>query len=461
MNDILQIFVPVLILAISIIGIVVLGPYVLALKKWGFTFLPEGQILTVMNGATRSKHIARIKGWQVKDGRIIKASSDQRHEGGIRDFYHDIFGVYFYGIPPFRQLWQRQFSWNKWSTNAKGSTQQLLVPRSGLVTSTYFRFPYGYGFTDMETSARTIDPNDSTADPKKSGRSGLTIKVNIELLIEVQAFDVDHMLFPDLTWYTELIAAIEQILRGEVGRLTYEELVEERHHANHGGITRTIMDSLCGGKIQHNGVNYDMVPLIETDFEGIDNETANALIALIPSVQQIGVIVRKIDLRNIAVSGTPEEVEKILSTINAPAVAQKQAEAKLITARAEGASIREVGAAKAEVIKHTGAAEASSILARTSAYGTGEIGRVVAQGDGNARALEKVPWLTHLVTGERGVGVILGDSNRQGAPNSNEPQDATEPAPAPTQPAATRQQYRSAKTKSWTDDRRRRKGGKQ
>jgi hypothetical protein len=398
---------------IMLVALVFLAPYALAKKrKYGFTFIPQGEILPVMNGESCTGYLSKLGGWYVADnGQVLKGENPKFD---LLRLYHNWFGVYFYGVPPFRKLWEGEFSWVKWM---KEGGKDVLVERAARsIDSIYFQFPYGYRFGGLETTP--ADPATQTGN--KDHRSSLVIPVFLEKLFDVRAANVHTMVFPEVTWLTQLVAMMEGVLRPQVGQQSYENLVSADPLAK-GGIVEQIMRALCGNPGVINGKQYDPVELAKKQFDDtrFTDDEINRIIAGMPVVVETGVFVTRIDIRNVGIDAPPEEVKRILELVNGPAEAVKLAAAK--TTEAE---------ARANAIRLVGQAEGAAAEARVKAYAAaGErIGVTLAQGDSLATALGKVGGLRQLVLGSNDTSVILGP------PTEDTDEDGTRGTPKGTNP---------------------------
>lgn len=438
MNTALFVEIALIIIALLFVGLALLVPYALARKrKYGFTFIPQGEILPVMGGESCVGYLSHLEGWDVMpDGRVNKV--DTRTSLGFWGYYHKWFGVYFYGVPPFRQLWEGEFSWNKWM---KQGGKDVLVERAARsINSIYFQFPYGYRFGGLETK-----PASGTTDH----RGSLVIPVYLEMLFDVRAANVHTMAFPEVTWLMQLVAMMEGVIRPEVGNSSFEDLIAPTPEKKN-LLIESMMRVLCGekGKLPGSNKPYDPVALARKQFldPSYTHDEINWIIHNMPVVIETGVFVTRIDIRSIGIDASEAETARLLQLVNGPAEAAKKAEARVTEAEAEATAIRKVGEA-----------EGAAARARVEAYGSAgpEIGAALAHGDSLTAALGNVPGLKTLVLGAQGTSVILPGTDDPAGSGSGGPQWQKNPnaAPKQTNPPQPQQQ----KPKKWTS---RRSGGR-
>lgn len=169
-----------------LLGMIPLWIYILAKKGIGWVMIPEGQIMVIVEGNTVHKFIGRIKDYSVHPTTGVLT-----YTGGATPV-SGWYGISWIGIPPFRRVYTYKFRWNKWSKADKTATKNSVMPKEDLEThSVFFRAPYAIEITDAETSDGA--------------------KMNIQLLISVQAENVECMLFKTPDWLANLTAKITDV----------------------------------------------------------------------------------------------------------------------------------------------------------------------------------------------------------------------------------------------------------
>lgn len=169
--------------ALVLIAMIPLWIYTLAKKGIGWVMLPEGQIMTIMSGKSRHKFIARIKDYSIDSAGVITHTPGVTAPTGW-------YGISWIGMPPFRRVYTYLFHWNKWAKK-KDAKEHTVEPKEGLATSVYFRFPYAIEITDAETADGA--------------------KINLRLLVTIEAVNVEVMLFKTSDWLANATAKITAV----------------------------------------------------------------------------------------------------------------------------------------------------------------------------------------------------------------------------------------------------------
>ncbi|MEN9613754.1 MAG: hypothetical protein RLZZ347_61 [Candidatus Parcubacteria bacterium] len=167
-----------------LLAMIPLWIYILAKKGIGWVMLPEGQILTIMSGKTQHEFISCIR-----DYSIDPSTGVIKHTPGVAG-PNGWYGIYWIGVPPFRSIYTYPFHWNKW-TKKKDAKEHTIEARDGDAMSVYFRFPYAIEITDAETADGA--------------------KINLRLLVTIEAVNVETMLFKTPDWLANATAKITAV----------------------------------------------------------------------------------------------------------------------------------------------------------------------------------------------------------------------------------------------------------
>lgn len=187
--------------------------YLMAKRDFIVGFVPEGQIKAVMAGDSLHKLLVNIRGYRY-DRSITKTKKfpeivlDPKKGGDKLPWWKQRpFGLYWIGLPPFKQILTYKFSWVKWGKpkSEEGEKEKKeefgLIPRDEeVVRSLFFRYPYG-----VEVKGIKVKGN---------------VEVNITLVVTLEAVRPETTLFriqPTGNWLGLAIAKITEATRGWAG----------------------------------------------------------------------------------------------------------------------------------------------------------------------------------------------------------------------------------------------------
>ena len=219
--------------------------YAMAKSDFVVGFCPSGHIKTAMNGESLCRFIVNVPGYRLgqsgpQAGRLVKDPT-------VRPSW---LGIYWIGIPPFRQILRYPYSWRKWAApkaragvpvTARETVTYQIVARNELVDSLVFRYPYPVLVTNAKLKGN--------------------IDVRVTLLVTVEIVHPETTLFkitPSGTWINLVIAKVEEAVRGWSGSKSVDDLRQLKDQATPDDFRNAILVvnkgkdgilALCGVKI--------------------------------------------------------------------------------------------------------------------------------------------------------------------------------------------------------------------
>lgn len=299
---------------------------------WGF--IPEGQIVVIMEGGKVKEYLSRINGFwtnphtgenfevaKMTPAQIREREKTEDEKSLISKFLESYLGLHWIGIWPYCRRYEYRFKWSKWSRKEKSSEYEL-IPRDEVVNSLYFKFTYPIRMEGLETKGK--------------------VPLDVTILINTRITNAERALFKTSDWLASVTGAVTAVVRDFIGAKELEEISGESHENNSNGFFRDIM--------------------ILND-PNIGNPSLNKM---------FGIVIDAVNFIGYEISG--EDNARLQKASTEKYVAAQEAEAKAIRAK---------GNAEATVTEATGKATAIEKLAEAKAKAT------KLQGEADADAAER------------------------------------------------------------------------
>ncbi len=249
---------------IAVLGVLsLLAIWAIAKTDTFFGFVQEGQGVTIMSGDSFHKMLISFKGHYLttrkasRSGKVPDERPDAKpgdmvdgkiffdrleiHEGmdpnpskNIFGFLERSFGIYWFGIAPFKQIRNAMFNWNEWTRiDEKGNTiDHKLRHREALTKFFYVQtFNYAIELEGAETGsgkknvvavAGVGKETEVTKDDGEKHGGNLSVDIKITLLLRIVYPQV--ALFENESWFEAGEAVVLDHARLYVGSRSYEDL---------------------------------------------------------------------------------------------------------------------------------------------------------------------------------------------------------------------------------------------
>lgn len=350
-----------------------------------FTKVSEGTAKAVMRGGTRGSfdhfvmafegHHFNVPGsdwfdrtipaWEVLDNDPV----DDKYFD-LRDPLTKWLGVYYVGIPPFRQLKEYRFRWSEAIKDLK-TNKEVVWSRDASTDFIYVSdFPYMIVLDAAET------------------KEGIPVDGTYQLVIRIT--NPYKALFATENWLEAVTASANRAARSYVGSRTYEELQSETNKEDD-----ELHEHPGDDSAPHDPDDFSCPMTMLTDVIPEDRKNADKWKKGLRG--RYGVTIVAANLQTIAINtGSAELDGKVFESTILEFTSKKDADRITTLGKAEAEKIRVIGdaeaariyaegKAEADVITLKGKAEARSIIFRLYAWNKGgEMSKLIAQLDAMA-----------------------------------------------------------------------------
>ncbi len=331
----------------TLIGLVLISPFLLERMGILFTKVPEGQIVVAMRGGKAIRYLGNLPDYQVnpRTGEVSSNPGFMPGSGLLKTGFHLM------DWAPWTRRLVYRFRWDRMATNKDGI--KFLDHRDEEIDSLYHIYQYAVLVDKVITQDNVL--------------------VDILIPIMVQIEHAGKALFPKANWLDVTTAYSATIVRDYGGSKKYQEIVDDNDPAH---------------------ASSDLTnKILELSNLGTNGQVSTSLGSL------VGIRIISAVVEQIKVQGS----QALADALEADKIAKERAKATLTleTAKAEAGLIADQK--KAEGILALGAAEADRVEKMYGAIGN------VPNGDKIhlAEAIAKQDKLTHLVLGDK-TGINVG-----------------------------------------------------
>lgn len=217
---------------------IVLVIYYLGMKKnIFFAADPEGKVMVMMRGKTARFFFGNIHGCLIEPetGEVFEISQltdvakktaleakIESCQSYLGSEFHKYTKLRLVGLWPIDYIHTYEFRWNEWRQKPENSKFEM-IPRSEMVNSIFYRFPYAITIDECETKQK--------------------VPLTIIVVITVLLVNARKALFHSgKMWLETLTAGVQSTVRDYVGNLGLDEITDLQHESGRSGFIKVILE---------------------------------------------------------------------------------------------------------------------------------------------------------------------------------------------------------------------------
>lgn len=220
----------VILIAPVLLGVTLfLSVWLLAHTNIIFGFIKEGRGAFVMSGESFERALLSFNGHRIEEmtvngKKILEITAGETEsEGLILDWLRKEFGIYYFGLYPFKRRLIYKFRWNEWFKKSVSGELVEELNRREFPTDFFYAqtFPYALVLKAAETGGVKAESGDEEI------AGNLSVDMSIVLLVKIVRPQVAILQTED--WFDSLGATVIHQARLYVGEHTFDQLRSQEH----------------------------------------------------------------------------------------------------------------------------------------------------------------------------------------------------------------------------------------